>query len=206
MSLFLRITDAGRQALVNAENTGTLPLTIKHIAIGRAKYNTTDNQTALQQPLKILDTFGGGAVADDVIHISVFDDSNDDYPLGEFALITNTGVFFAVCSHADDYIMTKNAAGILLLSADIKVTTVNAGDIVFDGINFALPPGTTETAGLLKLADIDETIEGENNTKAVTPAGLQAKLDSVLPEKLNIADLDNHPTIIRLRLLALAGL
>lgn len=206
MSLFLRITDAGRQALVNAENTGTLPITINKIAIGSAKYNTTDNQTALQQPIKVLDTFGGGAVADDVIHISAFDDSNNEYPLGEFALITNTGVFFAVCSNADDYIMTKNAAGILLLAADIKVSTVNAGDIIFDGINFVLPPGTTETAGLLRLADIEETIEGENNSKAVTPAGLQAKLDSVLPEKLNISDLENHPTIIRLRRLVLAAL
>ena len=206
MSLFLRITDAGRQAIVNADNTGTLPITIEKIAIGRAKYITTNNQTALQQPVKVLETFGGGAVADDVIHLSVFDDSNEEYPLGEFALITNTGVFFAVCSNPDDYIMTKNAAGILLLSADIQVTTVNAGDIVFDGINFALPPGTTETAGLLRLADIQETIAGENNSKAVTPAGLQAKLDSVLPDKLNVNDLENHPTIIRLRLLALAGL
>lgn len=206
MSLLLRITDAGRQALVNAENTGTMPITIDKIAIGRAKYNTADNQTALHDEIKRLSTFGGGAVADDVIHISIFDDSNEEYPLGEFALITNTGVFFAVCSIANEYIMTKNSAGILLLSADIKVSTVNAGDIIFDGINFVLPPGTTETAGLLRLADIEETIEGENSSKAVTPEGLQAKLDSVLPEKLNIADLDNHPTIVRLRLMALAGL
>jgi hypothetical protein len=198
MSLLLRITDAGRQALVNADNIGTLPITIDKIAIGSAKYVTTDNQTALQQPIKLIDTFGGGAVADDVIHISVFDDSNEEYPLGEFALITNTGVFFAVCSDHDDYIMTKNAAGILLLAADIKVSTVNAGDIIFDGINFVLPPGTTETAGLLRLADFEETIEGENNSKAVTPAGLKAILDLVLAGKLNIDDLEDHPAIIKL--------
>lgn len=169
MSMILTITDAGRQALVNAQNTGTLPLVISHVALGRARYNPAKSQLALQDEVKRVVSFGGGAVAPDVIHITVHDDSTDSYPLGEFGLITSTGVLFAVYSKPAEYILEKNASGILLLSADTKITTLDITNIQFAGTNFILPPGTATVAGILRLADSNEATEGLNNSKAMTP-------------------------------------
>ncbi len=178
MSLILTITDAGRQALVNAQNTGTLPIVISQIALGSGRYNTTKTQTTLQNEIKRVASFGGAPVADDVIHITVHDESTDTYPLGEFGLITNTGVLFAVYSNPNEYILEKNANGILLLSADTKITTLDITDIQFSGTNFVLPPGTTTIAGVLKLADSDEAAAGIDNSKAMTPKTTKEVLDA----------------------------
>lgn len=177
MSMILTITNAGRQALVNAQNTGTLPLVISHVALGSAKYNPAKTQTTLQNEIKRLVSFGGGAVAPDVIHITIHDDSADTYALGEFGLITSTGVLFAVFSQTGDFILEKNSNGILLLSVDIKIATLDITDIQFSGTNFILPPSSKTVAGILKLADDDEAREGLNPYKAMTPKTTKAAID-----------------------------
>lgn len=177
MSLILTITDAGRQALINADNTGTLPLTISQIAVGSASYTPSKTQTALVNEIKRLTTFGGGPVAADTLHVTIQDSSSDSYSLGEFGLITNTGVLFAVCSDDADFILEKNSQGILLLSADTKVTTIDIDNLSFEGTNFLLPPGTNLVAGVLKLADTPTALAGTNNNQAMTPLTTKAVID-----------------------------
>ena len=82
----LTITDAGRAALVNAANTGTLPITLDKVVLGSALYSPVATQTALQAPIKTITSFGADAVADDTIHITITDESADEYDLGEIGI------------------------------------------------------------------------------------------------------------------------
>ena len=72
----LTITDAGRAALVNAANTGTLPITLDKVVLGSALYSPVATQTALQAPIKTITSFGADAVADDTFHIEHRPDRN----------------------------------------------------------------------------------------------------------------------------------
>lgn len=170
MSLILQITDAGRQALINAENTGTLPLKIARIAVGTGRYAPSPGQTALQSEVKRLDTFAGEVVAADTIHVTIRDESSDVYSLGEFGLIAEDGTLFAVYSQAD-VILEKSAAGMLVLAVDAKFTTIDVEHIEFGGTGFMLPPATQLIAGVVVLADAPTAATGENDDTALTPAG-----------------------------------
>lgn len=170
MSLLLQITDAGRQALINAKNTGTLPITIDKIAVGTGLYTPNPEQTELLEEVKQLETFAGDMVAADTIHVTIRDESSDAYSLGEFGLITDDGVLFAVYSQ-DEVILDKSSAGMLVLAVDVKLVAIDAAHIEFGGTGFMLPPGTSGTAGVLQLADTDESKAGENIEKALTPGG-----------------------------------
>lgn len=176
-SLTLRITDAGRAAMVNAENTGTDPLTITHIAIGSGLYETTDNQTELQTEIKRLTTFGGQAVAADTVHVTVLDESTDAYSLGEFGLITDAGVLFAVYSGEVAPILEKAASGMMVLSVDAVITSVNVQNLSFSGTGFMLPPGTETVPGILRLADNTEALQGTDDQKAMTAKKTKAVID-----------------------------
>lgn len=167
MSLNLIITDAGRAALVNADNTGTQPVQISHIGISSAMFQPLPDQTTLPGEIKRLQTFGGEVVADDVIHLTITDDTNAVYSLGSFALYTNTGILFAVYSQATP-ILQKHSGGMMLLSVDVKLTSLNPENIQFGGTEFILPPGTETTHGLLKLTTAAEATAGAENSKAMT--------------------------------------
>lgn len=176
-SLILRITNAGRAAMVNNQNTGTDPLTIAHIAIGSGLYETSDDQTQLQNEIKRLTTFGGQAVAADTVHLTVLDETTDAYSLGEFGLITDTGVLFAVFSGKTTPILEKAAGGMMVLSVDAIITSVSVQNLSFAGTGFMLPPGTTTVPGILKLADNTAALQGTDDQKAMSPKTTKAVID-----------------------------
>ena len=176
-SLTLRITDAGRAAMVNAENTGTDPLVITAIALGSGLYETTDDQAALQDEIKRLTTFGGQAVAADTIHVTVLDETTDAYSLGELGLITSTGILFAVYSNESGPILEKAPGGMMVLSVDAVITSVNVQNLSFSGTGFMLPPGTETVPGILRLADNTEALQGTDDQKAMTAKKTKAVID-----------------------------
>jgi hypothetical protein len=184
MSLTLTITDAGRQALINESNTGTLPLTISHIAVGNGQYEPSADQTALVSEVKQLVTFGGAVVAGDVIHLTIRDESTDTYALGEFGLMTDGGVLFAVYSQVGEFILEKNASGVLLLTVDATITTIDVQQLEFGGTGFLLPPGTETVSGVLQLADNATALAGTDHTKAMTPKTAKAVMNQHKVENL----------------------
>ncbi|WP_026337668.1 phage tail protein [Teredinibacter turnerae] len=169
MALVLTITDAGRAALVNASNTGTLPITLTTVAFGSGNYTPSQHQTELQAPFKNLQTFSGDVVAADQIHLTVRDESEDHYTLNELGLITETGVLFAVYSHPTTSILEKAAAGVVLLSVDATVTGDIAQNISFGDTNFLLPAATETTAGVIAKATSSEALARLSHTKTLTP-------------------------------------
>lgn len=176
-TLQLIITDAGRQAIVDATNTGTLPVVLSQIALGTGKWSPDATANALQAEIKRVDTVGGLAVADDTIHVTCTDDSIDAYALGEFGLYTDGGVLFAIYSDLTG-IADKAADALLLLAADVVLTSVPPGSVTVNGIGFSNPPATESAPGIAELATQAETDAGADDGRIVTPKKLMAAASS----------------------------
>ncbi len=176
--LTLTITDAGRNAMVNAANTGTLPLALDKVVLGRACYVPTATQLALHDPIKPLATFGGSLVADDTIHITITDDSFDTYSLGEIGLYSGE-VLFAVYSQALP-ILEKGPEQMVLLSADIQFLSLPANSVTVGSTEFAYPQGNELRPGVLEIATPDEATTGKDHTRAITPLTLKQGLETKL--------------------------
>ena len=172
MALTLTITDAGRAALINAQNIGTNAVVIDRIGIS-SSHATGDLKalTALPNERKRLTTFGGEVVADDVLHVTMTDSSDDTYSLHAFGVYFSTGVLFAVCT-SPDRIMEKSASAMLLQSVDITLTTLDTALIEFGPAGFTNPPATIDRMGVVELATTEETLTGTDTTRAVTPFSL----------------------------------
>ena len=172
MTLIVTITDAGRAEVINAQNTGTGPVQITHMAFGTAQYNPAANATTLQAEAKRVAITGGSAVSADTIHVVGQDSTTDDYTVGEVGLFSNSGTLFAIYSQTSDPIVQKSAAATLIFGIDIILTTLNAASVTFGDIVFVAPPATTTVAGIVELATNAETIAGDDDQRAVTSAGL----------------------------------
>jgi hypothetical protein len=181
MPLPFKVTTAGRAALVNAGNTGTLPVTVTQVGVTATAFTAAADGSDLALPgeLKRLATFGGAAVADDTIHAVIRDDSADVYTLRGFALYFADGTLFGLYGQADA-ILEKSAAAMMLLASDIIFADIDAASLVFGDTSFLNPPATVDTAGVVELATDAEAIAGIDGTRAVTPKGLLAKLNALL--------------------------
>jgi hypothetical protein len=179
MTLKITVTDAGRAALVNAGNTGTLPVTVDKIGVTATAFVPTTALTALPGQLKQLSTFGGAAVAADTIHAIIRDDSADTYSLFGFGLFLADGTLFGVYGQATA-ILEKSSLAMLLLATDIIFADIDAASITFGDTNFLNPPATTDVQGVVELATDAETITGTDAIRAVTPKSVKAVLDDRL--------------------------
>lgn len=176
--LQITITDAGRAAVPNGPNTGTSAVTISHIGVSAVHTaGSLKGLTALPGEVKRVSTFGGDIVADDVIHITINDETTDVYSVRAFGLYLSTGVLFAVFS-SPDVVVEKSAGAMVLLSADITFKTMDTAVIQFGGTGFINPPATTERLGVVELATWEETAAGNRSDVVVTPFGLLKTLQS----------------------------
>lgn len=166
------ITSAGLAALVNAENNGTLPVKITKFGLGTGNYTPSADQTALQSKFKEITALSGGDVGDNTIHVTMSDTSSDAYTVNEVGVYLEDGTLFAVSSQPTGAILQKAAGSQGLLSVDLVISGGTSGITVDGDTNFFNPPATTQVAGVVKLASLDEIKAGTNSTKAVTPSGV----------------------------------
>lgn len=168
------ITTAGRQAIVNATQTGTRAVTISQIGVGTGKYTASESQTALQAEVKRLPIISGGSAGDNAIHVAYRDESGDAYNIHEFGLFLEDGTLFGVYSSATA-ILQKTAGGIVQLAIDIALDDISVENITFGDITYTNAAATTENAGVMALATDEEVQAGEETQKAVTPKNLTAR-------------------------------
>jgi len=181
MPLTFKVTTAGRAALVNAANTGTLPVLVSQVGVTATAFTAAADGSDLALPgeLKRLATFGGAAVADDTIHAVIRDDSADVYTLRGFGLYIGDGTLLGLYGQADP-ILEKSAGAMMLLATDVIFADIDAASLTFGDASFLNPPATVDTAGVVELATDAEAIAGADGTRAVTPKGLLAKLTALL--------------------------
>ena len=183
----ITITDAGRAALINAQNTGTVALTISQVGVSATHTaGALAGLAALPGELKRLVTFGGAVVADDTLHLTIRDESTDNYSLRAFGLYLSNGVLFAVYSQAAP-VLEKSAGAMVLLATDIVLASLTTANIEFGDTNFINPPATVQTPGVIEIADQAEVDAGVRNDVAVPPGRLRALLNTLLGAKANAA-------------------
>lgn len=170
----ITITDAGLAEIVNAEQNGTAPVAITEVGYGTGKYTATGDMTSLKAEFKRITMLSGGAVGDNVIHLTARDNSTEAYSVYEIGLYTSSGTLFAVYSQLVP-IIQKAAQSQAMLSIDLVVSNFSADSIVVGDTTFFNPPATTTTMGVVELATNDETSIGSDSRRAVTPAGLSAR-------------------------------
>ena len=168
MEILITITDAGREALVAAGNDGTNAHTVVEIGLATAPFDAGKSLTTLPNELKRITTFGGLDVSADTIHVTLKDDTAEQYTLYGFGLYLENEVLLAVYGQATP-IMEKSSAAILLLSADLQFTAIDSTQLVFGDASFLNPPATTERQGVIELATQEEVDAGIDDMRAVTP-------------------------------------
>ena len=178
MASSMLITSAGLREVVNAEHDGTAPIKLTQIAFGTGKYVPSAERTSLEAEFKRFDAISGGAVGDNVLHVSARDASSETYVVYEIGLFTESGTLFAVCSD-DMPLIQKSARSQALLSIDMSVVGFSSESIVLGGTNFLNPPATTTTAGVVYLASDSDIEEGTSISKVVTAKALKNALDSI---------------------------
>ncbi|WP_288115389.1 hypothetical protein [Novosphingobium sp.] len=175
MSLNLVVTTAGRAALVNAANNGTLPVTIAQIGISATFTAPVPTLSALPSEIKRLSAIAGEVIADDTLHVTMRDESSDTYALRSLALYLADGTLFA-CTGQTDPILNKTASSVALAAFDIVFADINAASITFGSTDFMLPSATTERQGIVELATNAEAQTGTDSARALTPAAARSAI------------------------------
>lgn len=177
--LSLKVTSAGRAAMVNAQNTGTNAVLIASVGISAQPFSAATGMTSLPGEIKRLTTIGGTITAADTIHVSISDDSTDVYDCYGFGVYLDDGTLFAAYGQ-DDLLIGKADASMLLLAVDATFVDVDATLIEFGATNFTVPAATTEVAGVVELATEDEAIGGADKVRAITAWLLKRVLNARL--------------------------
>lgn len=171
------VTTAGRQALLNASETGTNTVQISKIGVGIGRYTPAASQTALQNEVKRLSISEGGIAGDNAIHVAYQDESEMAYSVYEFGLFLSDGTLFAVYS-SDLLILQKTPSATAILAVDIAFADIDVEQITFGDVTFGVTAATTTQAGVLEVATDAEVLAGEATQLAVTPANLGARTAS----------------------------
>ncbi|MER3056436.1 phage tail protein [Xanthomonas hortorum] len=177
--LKLKITTAGRQALVNAKQTGTQAVTIAAVGLNSAAFVADAALPALPSEIKRLTTIGGSVTAKDTIHVSVRDESNDVYSCYGFGLYLADGTLFAAYGQPA-LLVEKSGAASVLLAIDVVLADVDTAQITFGDTNFTDPAATVDVPGVVRLSTDAQAIEGLDKERALSPANLIAVLNARL--------------------------
>lgn len=175
----IKLTNAGRAALVGPENVGTVTRTIVQIGVATAAFVHNDDLVALPNELKRLNTFGGENVADDTVHVTLRDDTDDQYTLYGFGLYLDNGALLGTYSQATP-ILEKSPAALMLLSADMVFTTIDAALLQFGSAEWTNPPATEIRQGVAEIATQGETDAGLDDSRIITPKKLAARVSALV--------------------------
>lgn len=167
----LIVTDAGLDAIIEAEKSGTAKVNVVAVALGSGQYKPSASQTALKSEIKRLTTVTGGVVAANIIHVECYDNSTDAYQAYELGVITDDGTLLAVTSQ-NDTVIEKAAGAQTVLAVDIVLADGSASVFNFPSATFSVPPATTEVQGVIEIATDAETLALADANRAVTPATL----------------------------------
>jgi len=170
----LTITQKGLTALIDAEAGTTNAVRIAEIGLSSVPFINAPTLEALPGEFKRLDSVGGEAAAENIIHLVAEDGSTDAYDVTGIGLFTDGGVLFAVFSHnaEEGLIFGKSESTAFLFAADITFQSGVAELIEFGDSNFLYPPATRDKKGVAYLASDADVAAGVDDEKIVTPKQL----------------------------------
>lgn len=173
----LIITDAGLDALVDAQNGDTEAVIVTEIGLTETAFDPAPTLDALPGEFKRVGTVAGQVVAANVIHMTAQDSSEDTYDLRGFGLFLADGTLFAAYGQADP-IFSKVSISLFLLAFNVRFSGDIAGAIDFGDASFLNPPATETVRGVAEIATQEETDAGVDDERIVTPLKLKQGLGS----------------------------
>ncbi len=168
-ALNMMITDAGFDAIVDAQNGGTDAVTIASMGVTSTPFVMAPTLTALPGQIKALDSVSGETAAPNMVHVTARDSSTDNYDITGFGLFLADGTLLAVYS-ADAPFLSKTDSATALIAADITLQNDQAAVINFGDANFSYPPASEILQGVAEIADNAEVDEGVDDLRIMTPA------------------------------------
>lgn len=166
----LIITTAARNYIASEAAEGRA-VTIGYAKVGSASWSPDETADDLQVPIKTIADVHGGNAGDEVIHVTITDDSNDEYDVYEVGLFFANGQLFALCS-SSNLIIKKVAGTNTRIYFDIAIADLAQADITFGDVNLENPPATTQVQGVVKLADLEALESFEDTPKVLTASNL----------------------------------
>ena len=173
MAIIFKLTNSGRQALVNAAQDGTQARRIVSVGITATAFTSTATIAAVPGEIKRITTIAGDVVAADTIHVTIRDDGDSAYTVRGLGLYLDNGVLLGTYSQAA-IILEKSPASIFLLATDLRVLdgSVDISTLQFGETNFINPPATTERQGVVQLATKAIADALTDATRALTAASV----------------------------------
>lgn len=173
------ITDAGRQAAIDADALG-IKLIITEVVYGTGNWSPDKTATALQNQFKPLPAGGGENPVPLYVHIAVTDQSSDTYQANEVGIYAGD-VLFAIWSKGlqpdmdgPGKINTGDSAFVFdLLLENVPPDSVTVGDA-----NFSVPLSTETVPGIIQRATLEDMLALINDD-AITVQKFKAWWDSV---------------------------
>jgi len=193
MALNITITHAGRAEIINANNTGTAPVTLTHIGFTAAAFTPNAGLTALPSEIKRVSSIAGEIVAPDTISVTAKDEGQDTYTMRGFGIFTGSGTLFAVYGQADP-IIEKSSGSTMLLTIDVVLADIDAASLEFGDISFSNPPASLTTPGVVTL---NNATDSTAQHQAATPRAVKSANDNAntrLAKSQNLADLTSAAT------------
>ncbi len=175
MALSLRITRAGRDALINAEDGSTEAIQIVSVGLSSVPFIMAPTLEALPGEFKRLESFGGQAVDPFTIHMSAQDSTADIYDLTGIGFYLGDGTLFAVYSQ-DEPIFRKVSVAVFLMAFDVRFESAVAEAIEMGDASFLYPPATEFVQGVARIATPAMVEAGTDDRSIVTPLTLAGRL------------------------------
>lgn len=174
----IMVTQAGLDALVDAQNGVTEAIVISEIGLANAAFAAAPTLTALPHEFKRIAGVSGQAASATVIHLTAQDTSTQVYTVYGFGLFLADGTLFAVYSSADP-IVAKVSIAAFLIAVDIAFLNAVAADIEFGNTNFLYPPATEDTQGVARIATNAQADAGTNDATIMSPKKVKRRTDAL---------------------------
>lgn len=180
-ALKMIITDAGLDALVDAQNGETEQITIAEMGLSNQPFVMSPTLVSIPNEFKRMDAISGESISDNIIHLTAIDISEDDYDVTGFGLFLDDGTLFAAFSSDDAPVITKSSLANALFSHDIAFTDQTAANITFGNAIFSYPPATEAIPGVAVFATEQKADEGVDDDSIMTPALVQRIVAAAMP-------------------------
>ncbi|HZG33420.1 MAG TPA: hypothetical protein VEZ59_09100 [Sphingopyxis sp.] len=178
-ALPIMITDAGLDAIANAQSGATDAVIIAAIGLTAAPFVMAPTIEALPGEFRRIATVAGQAVAENILHVTAYDADAIAYDVTGFGLYSADDVLLAVYSEEADPLLSKAALATSLFAIDISIAADIAAVIEFGDPQFLNPPATEAVAGVAKLATDALADGGVDHAAIMTAKQVKRRIDAI---------------------------
>jgi len=178
-SLTLMITRAGQARFTAAQLDADINLGIAQVGLTDAPFVSAPTLEALPGEFKRLASISGKQVGDNIVHMTIRDDSADGYTARGFGLFLADGTLFATYAQADR-LFEKSPRATFLAAIDIAFPTGDVSELRFGNTDFLNPPATTAVKGVVELATQVEADAGTDTRRVPPVSVMRASIASAI--------------------------